>query len=296
LATHQEPILSQTNYAYVKIKNRGTQAATNITVRGFHTLPGAGLTWPADFTEFSPVGGLNVASLAANSSAEVTVGPFEWVPNLNAYGHDCMLMVASNAADPSNIDQFTPGESIAEWRLVPNDNNIAQRNVLPVPGGGGLQGLLLALDRRFFVVGNPFRGATRVQLAVTLPPFLQQAGWALRFADLPERGFGLEPGARRVVTLQVQPGGDFTAADVRAAAEHDIVVEVQADGIVIGGMTYRVDPDLERPANTADPCADDKGACRDKAKDLLKCLRLDAGSVKRVRVRKVSVDIEMDGC
>ena len=39
-----------TNYMYVKVKNRGTTAASNVTVNGFHCLPGAGLTWPNDFT------------------------------------------------------------------------------------------------------------------------------------------------------------------------------------------------------------------------------------------------------
>lgn len=51
------------------------------------------------------------------------VGPFEWQPNVNAYGHDCMLMVVTVTSDPSNVDNFTAGEVIPEWRLVPNDNN-----------------------------------------------------------------------------------------------------------------------------------------------------------------------------
>ncbi|HEY0060649.1 MAG TPA: hypothetical protein VGC21_00935 [Telluria sp.] len=49
---HQEPQLGATNYAYVKIRNRGTQQAHNVKVRGFHTKPGAGLNWPADFAAF----------------------------------------------------------------------------------------------------------------------------------------------------------------------------------------------------------------------------------------------------
>ena len=32
-----------------KVKNRGTCAAANVTVKGYHSLPGAGLTWPTDF-------------------------------------------------------------------------------------------------------------------------------------------------------------------------------------------------------------------------------------------------------
>ena len=37
-------------------------------------------------------------------------------------------MVVSAAGDPSNIDNYTAADAIPNWRLVPNDNNIAQRN------------------------------------------------------------------------------------------------------------------------------------------------------------------------
>jgi zinc metalloprotease ZmpB len=43
--------------------------------------------------------------------------------------HDGMLMVASAAGDPSNVDNFDAEDSIPDRRLVPNDNNIALRNV-----------------------------------------------------------------------------------------------------------------------------------------------------------------------
>src|SRR5262249_7144363 len=48
LTGHQEPALGQTNYAYVTIKNRGTSAATNVIVKGYHCKPSAGVLWPND--------------------------------------------------------------------------------------------------------------------------------------------------------------------------------------------------------------------------------------------------------
>jgi hypothetical protein len=39
-----------------------------------------------------------------------------------------MLMVVSAAGDPSNVDNFTAADAIPNCRLIPNDNNIAQRN------------------------------------------------------------------------------------------------------------------------------------------------------------------------
>ena len=38
-------------------------------------------------------------------------------------------MIVSATGDPSNVDNFTTGEVIEDWRLVPNDNNIAMRKV-----------------------------------------------------------------------------------------------------------------------------------------------------------------------
>jgi hypothetical protein len=65
------------------------------------------------------------ADVPPHSSAEVLVGPFAWVPKSR---REAMLMVVSAAGDSSNIDNFTATDAIPNWRLVPNDNNIAQRN------------------------------------------------------------------------------------------------------------------------------------------------------------------------
>jgi zinc metalloprotease ZmpB len=126
---HQPAVASATNFAYVKVKNRGTSAAANVTVKGFHSLPGPGLTWPTDFTAMIPADGLVVPSVPANSSGEVKVGPFEWVPDPDAFGHDCLLMIASVPGDTSNVELLTAGETMEDRRLVPNDNNIGQRNL-----------------------------------------------------------------------------------------------------------------------------------------------------------------------
>ena len=126
--THEEPIPGATNYAYVKIKNRGTSVANNIIVKGFHCKPSGGLLWPTDLQPMSTAQ-LPAGSLQPNSTEEKTVGPFEWTPVKNALGQDSMLMIVAAPGDPSNIDNFTAGEVIEDWRLVPNDNNIAMRNV-----------------------------------------------------------------------------------------------------------------------------------------------------------------------
>ena len=42
--------------------------------------------------------------------------------------------MVSADGDASNVDHVTAGEAIPEWRLVPNDNNLGLRNVVPVSG------------------------------------------------------------------------------------------------------------------------------------------------------------------
>jgi zinc metalloprotease ZmpB len=290
LAGHQNAIENQTNYMYVKVKNRGTSAASNVRVKGYHCLPGAGLTWPVDFVQMQPLAGLAVASLGPNSGEEVTVGPFEWVPNLNAYGHDCVLMIASAPGDPSNIDHFTVGETIEEWRLVPNDNNVGQRNVSIVPGGGGETGLMRGLNRHVFFAGNTFRRRAKMELRAELPDFLAAAGWRLRFEGLTGNTFTLRPGEKRQIVIELEPGANFTADQVRNASDRDIRVVLFANDMPLGGMTYRLDPELKEPSGGPRR----PGACNDKAAELLKCLDLGGAKVKNVCVKKVSLDIELD--
>lgn len=297
---HQDAKLGQTNYMYVKVKNRGTTAATDVNVKGFHCLPGAGLTWPTDFTAMTPAGGLAVASIGANKSQEVVVGPFAWVPNTNVHGHDCVLMIATAPGDASNIDNFTAGESIEEWRLVPNDNNIGQRNVNLVPGGGGERGLMLGLHQHVFYAGNSFRRPAQMALRATLPPLLAQAGWQLKFEGLAEPTFKLKAGEKRKIVIELVPGAAFTSQQVRDAVERDIHVNLYGNDMLLGGMIYRLDADKVEPGNLPGTPPGSGGTdCRDKAAALLDCLKLGGAKVKKVCVKKVSLDIVMDndcGC
>jgi len=130
---HQEPVTGTQNFIYCKIKNRGTQIANNVLVRGYHSKPGGGLLLPIEIQSLSTVQ-IPVGTLAGNNSEEKIIGPFEWIPEINAYGYDSVIMVVSAADDASNFNSFTMGETIPDWRLVPNDNNIGQRNMFPVQG------------------------------------------------------------------------------------------------------------------------------------------------------------------
>lgn len=131
---HEKPIIGSTNYIYVKLKNRGTENANNVKVRGYHSRAGAGLLLPDDIQPLTTAELSVAGTVAANNTEEKIIGPFEWIPEINAYGHDSIIMVVAADNDASNMDHFTPGETILDWRLVPNDNNIGQRNMVPVLG------------------------------------------------------------------------------------------------------------------------------------------------------------------
>ena len=245
MAGSQPGVEGVESFAYVKVKNRGTVAASG-TVKVYHSLPGAGLTWPTEFVQAGPVAGLPTGNVQANNGNEVIVGPFAWTPNANAYGHDCLIAIVETAQDPSNVNNFGPGETIQEWRLVPHDNNVGQRNVPLVPGGGGMEALVDGLDGAFFMAGNNFNKAADMELKVALPEVLASRGWRLEFAGLRTNKFRLKAGEKRRVELQLTAGADFSADDVRGASDRTISVELYGAGMLLGGMSYYVDPDLKK--------------------------------------------------
>jgi hypothetical protein len=305
-SAHQPPVLGASNYVYVKIKNRGAQQAQDVIVRGYHCLPGAGLLWPNDFAGMTTPE-IAVGTLGPNDSEEKTVGPFEWTPNVNGYGHDCLLMIVWATGDPSNVDNFgfvldrssgpiplVRHEVVPEWRLVPNDNNVGQRNVTLVPGGGGSGGLTGGLAGASFWAGNPHPAEARMEVSVELPEMLAGRGWRVGFRGLRGDRFRLGPGEKRELVLEVTPGATFGADDV--VGEQDVVVTLRADGAPIGGMTYRIDPTLDRPANVLGGPKEGDDRCLDQARRLLDCLDLPARDVKAVRVKKITIEISTDDC
>jgi zinc metalloprotease ZmpB len=245
---HQSPVVGQTNYAYVRVKNRGTQAATNVVVRGYSADPGAGLSWPGDWTPM----GTPQLSVAAGIPAggTVVVGPFKWKPK--HVGHECMFMEVSAKGDLSNIDPqtFFPCATgpTPEWRLVPFDNNIGQRNVVPVAGGGGLRGLLTSFLDRKFVVRNPLDKQTRIEVKAEMPKFLTALGWGIQLNQRDNTSaFGLAAGNTRDVAIELKPGKEFKAADIEKVKDGvNIRLLVYADDMIIGGMTYELVPGLKQ--------------------------------------------------
>jgi zinc metalloprotease ZmpB len=290
---HQTPIVGQTNYGYVYLSNRGTQPASNVVVSGYHCRPSAGLLWPDDWQPMTTASITVPGTIAPG--AMVLVGPFEWTPT--EVGHECMLMVASATGDLSNADPAS-GLPCAtgptpHWRLVPFDNNMGQRNVAPVAGGSGVTGLMASFGPRRFWVNNPYDFPGRIQLEVVLPDFLSQKGWAAEFVNAGGASFTLTGRGSREVLLGLKAGSEFSVSDVeKAGAAARIVVRVLVNGIPVGGMTYMMDPNLKAPPAEY-PGKGIARHCTEEAKDLLECLHVPVDEVKSVRIKRVTLDIEL---
>ena len=109
------------------------------------------------------------------------------------------------------------------WRLVPFDNNIGQRNVAPVAGGGGITGLKASLKGRRFWANNPYDRTALIQLQAILPEFLRERGWGIGFSSAGGAKFTLGPPASREVVLSVsaRPGLHAPKRAYAGSRRHD---------------------------------------------------------------------------
>ena len=129
---HQNPIVNQPNYMYVRVRNRGSAAAApgTFSLESFHCDPGTGMIWP---THFQSLGTLVITDPVPPGGA-VRVGPFVWTPTV--VDHECLLAIVTGVDDPSITATLTA--PVPHDQIVRFDNNVGQRNVSPqlsVPGG-----------------------------------------------------------------------------------------------------------------------------------------------------------------
>ena len=222
-----------------------------MVVKAYHANPAAGLVYPNDWQPMTTPQ-LAAANVPANNAAEIVVGPFQWTPT--QVGHECLFMVVSATGDPSNVSNLSPGESIPEWRLVPNDNNIGQRNVAPV-AALNLKALLAAIEKMHFTLKNPHPFAARMVLNPIIPRIMTARGWKLQFTNAGEGLLKMRPGETKEITMRLTPGQEVTPAEIAKSKDAAIVIEAYANGILVGGMTFPLDvgrkltkPALRRPA------------------------------------------------
>lgn len=290
---HETPLLDVTNYLFVRVKNRGTETANNVVVKAYHCRPSTGLVWPDDW-QAMVTAELPAGTIA--SGGETVVGPFEWVPEVE--GHECLLASVSAdgvgnvgdpgyyPGDPSNAD--TVNDPIPHWRLVPFDNNIGQRNVSPEAGDS--DSLTTSLNRRAFWINNPYDRTVTINIEAVLPAILRKKDWRLKFLSPGGEKFQLGPRGEHKVIFNIIPGNPFNASELNQAGE-DIDIHTMIDGLIIGGMTYRIDPKIKENLPERADGADEGSSCKQPSEKLLRCLGLPSDGVKSAKLRKVTIDI-----
>ncbi len=225
---HVEPPVGSTAYLYVRVKNRGTNGGGSglVTVKAFHCSPGLGLVWPDAWSPMDTPS-INVANILPGSGNGVIVGPFPWTPT--EVGHECVLVIAECANDHAVTQDLAASDHVPHSDLVPFDNNIAQRNLVPTMSKGKML--------RVFDVTNPFPDARMVQLHFrsTLP-----RGWAWH-TNLPaDRQLRLGPLERRRVELVIDQASGSEVTDFSQLFQ--LAVTGTIDGRVLGGMTFYIAP------------------------------------------------------
>jgi len=181
---------------------------------------------------------LTAPNLAANDTVGVVVGPFNWVPS--QVGHECMFFSVSANADASNIDGAITG-AIPEWRLVPHDNNIGQRNVHPV----SIHLADINWEKLPFWIRNDGKSAVRAGVEITIPAWLAKLGWKFSVPQIKDGQTALRPNQTLKATIAVSKGKDFDETVFAREREHDIVVTVLHDKFPVGGMTFRISKDVK---------------------------------------------------
>ena len=104
------------------------------------------------------------------------------------------------------------------------------------------------MDGVKILIKNPHHAAARVIVHAVLPKFLVKAGWQVTFANPGTGAFHLKAAEAKTVVLKLKPGKDFTAEVVRKAKDAVIHIEAYANGILVGGMSYQLDPKLRAAA------------------------------------------------
>lgn len=280
--THQPAVAGAANFAYVRVKNRGTRRADNVIVRGYTSPLGTGLVWPNDWqpmtTRDLPV------PAGIESGGSVVVGPFRWTAP--TAGQAALLMSVSASGDPSNIDPSSVLPCAAgptpEWLLVPFDNNLARRNVAVVASGGFTD----TSNEVQFEVKNPFPTEVQIELKAVLPDALTANNWTLRFDNPGGASFVLGPGqSRTIFPSLVAVNGNTTPGAGNVAVEFQIYIDNMLAGVVTYDLSHNVEP---LPSEFVLQQVD-----RDVLSPLVSLLNVVPSRIKSMTLKRLSVDIEL---
>lgn len=119
---HETPRKGVENYLYVRVGNRGAQAADGVAVKVFRASANTGEVWPGDWEQLG-----NTLDAAAQilPGHDRVVGPIPWCPQ--GCCEERILASANTKGDKSNAETITG--SVPAKRLALADNNLAIRKM-----------------------------------------------------------------------------------------------------------------------------------------------------------------------
>jgi hypothetical protein len=255
----------QDNFVYVRVWNRGSVAATNVTASVFYT---AAATLPTP-DAWQPVGSVVIPSVAGGGTV-MTVSPaIRWpMASVPPLGHYCFVALVGCAQDPApNPASFMSFDSYELF--IRNNNNVTWKNfdvlpaVAPVPaspgspvGGSGMQEFEFLApgaadsDRSFtLAVGSRLPAGSRVWLETPIALLGRGVTFTTDGAEprtgrveiaahgrtaLPPARFPARSRSRCRVLVQMppQPG----------AYEYEVYASQLHDGFEVGRVTWRIVP------------------------------------------------------
>jgi hypothetical protein len=123
-----------------------------------------------------------------------------------------------------------------------------------------------------------------------LPAILRKKDWGLKFISPGGEKFQLGPRGEHKVIFNIILGSPFNTSELKQTGE-DIDIQTMIDGLIIGGMTYRIDPKTKENLPERPHGVDGGPSCKQPSEKLLSCLGLPSDGVKLAKLRKVTIDI-----
>ena len=236
---NEDPISGLKNRVYVRVRNRGPSAASNVKVTLRYGFAGTSLPrWPTGWGSSQTIGQKTIStvpysgsSVAGGASDPAQVVQFDWTAPTPKAGqpspnHFCLLTELSGvSADPSS----PPSGPLRN--VVPTENNFSLDNVSVVNTTTAV-----GVYADSFYVANPYEQPIDTELTLDVPE-----GWDVALQNVPGgQPFTLDQGERRLAILRVYPPTSVLNG------EETGTVEVTQEALfgenerqVLGGLTYR---------------------------------------------------------
>jgi len=257
---HENPNSEQTNYVYVRVRNRGCTggAAQSGTLKLYWAKASSSLSWPApwDGSVLSPalMGGLIGSRAVSVNGGNTEIVEFAWTPpdpsDYAAFGadkaHFCLLARIETA--PTAPFGMTTPETGNLYANVQNNNNIVWKNISIVDTDGEGARFADAVIGRFdrerrdtrLLFETPKRpGVSLFDWGYILVEFRGEAlaGWAK--GEVKGEGFERFADGRLVIT---RPGAELTGPPLKKGAFGTLHVQFVPDGRrPVGARVFELD-------------------------------------------------------